>query len=172
MSDKFFMDKVDNLVKQYYFRLREIEKLKSRLEILYRQQKEIIDNIKELILSPYNKVKELFEKDELKVCEDKPVTVYEKSVERVFERLETEADNIKAEIIDTKTDILQLEKDNSEIGFAIEKLDKDYKLIIETIYKYNKKILEVSIDLNMDKSTVSRKRKKALFQLSSYINKE
>ncbi len=172
MSDKFFMDKVDNLVKQYYFRLREIEKLKSKLEILYRQQKEIIDNIKELILSPYNKVKEIFEKDELTVCEDKPVTVYEKSVERVFERLETEADNIKAEIIDTKTDILQLEKDNSEIGFAIEKLDKDYKLIIETIYKYNKKILEVSIDLNMDKSTVSRKRKKALFQLSSYINKE
>ena len=172
MSDKFFMDKVDNLVKQYYFRLREIEKLRSKLEVLYRQQGEIIENIKELILSPYNNVKKLFEGDELSVCEDRAVTVYEKSVERVFERLETEADNIKAEIIDTKTDILQLEKDNSEIGFAIDRLDEDYKLIIETIYKYNKKILEVSIDLNMDKSTVSRKRKKALFQLSGYINKE
>lgn len=172
MSDKFFMDKVDNLVKQYYFRLREIEKLRSKLEVLYRQQGEIIENIKELILSPYNNVKKLFEGDELSVCEDRAVTVYEKSVERVFERLETEADNIKAEIIDTKTDILQLEKDNSEIGFAIDRLDEDYKLIIETIYKYNKKILEASIDLNMDKSTVSRKRKKALFQLSGYINKE
>ena len=46
----------------------------------------------------------------------------------------------------------------------------EYKNILESLYKYNKGTLQTSMNYNMDKSTVSRRRDKVIREVMKWLN--
>lgn len=157
-------------IKDYYESLKVVEGLKHRLEIYENRKKDLENKINNSVIYlnddfkavNYNKINT--ENGGIKISPQ------EKAVDKAFTVLERNLENVKAKILLIQEQINNIETENSVMALILKGLKPEYEKIIEALYKYNKKTLQISIKYNMDKSTVSRKKDKVIKDVMKWIN--
>lgn len=94
----------------------------------------------------------------------------EKAVDKAFSLLEKNLEEVKGEILFIEEQISCIETENADMEYILKEIKQEYKNILESLYKYNKGTLQTSMNYNMDKSTVSRRRDKVIREVMKWLN--
>jgi len=94
----------------------------------------------------------------------------ERAVENAFARLERKLKSLEDDILDTKIAIQELEKEMSDIGFLIGKLNDEARKFVEMRYEKRKSGKVISIELHLSKNSVWKLRDDILDDLSKWLN--
>jgi hypothetical protein len=93
----------------------------------------------------------------------------ERAIDIAFSNLEKQEKNINNEILQTKIYKRELELNNCDMSIVVGQLHSESRTILEDMYKYNKYSTELSFKLNLDESTVRRKRAKIVKDISMWL---
>lgn len=159
--------KAEERVKEYYFKQQKIEQLEYTLKGLYRRKEELTERI---------------DKSRIKLEDDFSAVNYDgvggsgsvtspqdRAIEKAFMRLEKSFEDTVGMIIEVEEEISYLRQNNSEMEYIINGMKQEYREILEGFYKYNKSTLQMTFDMNMDKTTIYRKKNKALRNLQKWF---
>lgn len=160
---------VEEEVKRYYRNLDEKEILTRKLKLYNEHKSQIENDIKNsnITLNPDIKAisYELEKGNSIDICSPQ-----EKEIERAFKRLEIELKMCKLNIINIKDELRKMEKSIAKMDYILNKFSQKSRKMIELLYKEKKTTKEIEIILNMDKSTIYRRRKKILNYIKSFYS--
>ena len=143
-------------IKNYFENLNEIERLNIKMERLIdlkeklRQKSITYDDVKVHTFSIYS--------------------VQERALDKAFNDMEKQIKYIEYDIENIEIQISLLRKENSDIEFVIDKLNDESRTIIELIYKENKSNLKAGIIMNLDESTIRRKKRYIILDIAKFLN--
>lgn len=85
-----------------------------------------------------------------------PRSKVENDLERIYARLDKEYEDTQKEILNTKYLIRSLERQNEKIELYLNLLHEEAKNLLEMKYTKRKGITQISLEMNMSKSTVCK----------------
>lgn len=157
------LKETEQKIKEYYESLKVIERLKQRLQIYENRRKGLEYKIENF---------DVYLEDNFKAVSYDSVTAktygiksspQERAVDKAFYVLERNLENVKAEILLIQEQINDIEAQNSDMAFILKGWKPEYEKILEDFYKKNdKSCIKLSLELNMDRATIYRKRDKAV----------
>jgi len=156
-------------IKKYYESIKVIERLAHRLDIYLSRKSELeakIENSEITLTDDFKAVNF----DKIGGSQNMNVSPQEKAIDRAFHMLEKNLEETKAEIILIEEQISAVKAENSEIEYILNGLKPEYKGIMESLYLYKKGALKTSMNCNMDKVTVYRKRNKVIKDVVKWLN--
>lgn len=156
-------------IKNYFQNLNEIERLNLKMERLIDLKEKLRQKINNSDVSLENDVKSITY-DDVKVHTFSIYSVQERALDKAFNDMEKQIKYIEYDIENIEIQISLLRKENSDIEFVINKLDDESRTIIELIYKENKNNLRTGIIMNLDESTVRKKRRYIILDIAKFLN--
>lgn len=166
----FTFKETEEKIKKYYESLRVIEGLKHRLEVYRKRKADIerkIDNSIIRLAADFEAVNYNKAGGSSGGVKTSP---QEKAVDKAFSLLEKNLEEIKVEILFIEEQISGIETENADMEYILKGIKLEYKNILESLYRYNKGTLQTSMNCNMDKSTVSRRKDKAIKDVMKWLN--
>lgn len=152
-----------------YFRdLAEIERLQKKLAFLNNQKLEIDKDIRESRIILENNLQGI-NYDSSKVQTSYRQSEQEKSIDRAFDRLESELNKINAEIYYTKIYIREIENKTTDLKLILEKLNEDSQRFIKLKYQQNKSYKQIGFHILSSESSIWRMRNLVLCEVGKYI---
>ena len=155
-------------IKKYFKRLNEIERLKLKIERLTDLKEKIRQKINNNDISLENDIKAVAY-DDVKVHNLSVYSVQERALDKAFNDMKEQIKYVEYDIKNIEVQISFLRKENSDIEFVINKLNDESKNIIKSIYKDNKSYMQIGLKMNMDKSTIYRKKEEILETITKWI---
>lgn len=166
----FTFKETEEKVKKYYESLRVIGRLKHKLEI-YRQRKVKLETkIDNSVINLTDNFTAVSYDGVGGGSAGKKVSPQEKAVDKAFLILERNLESVNDEILLIEEQISNIEAENTDIEYILKDLKPEYKEIIEALYKYEKGTLKTSMDCNMDRVTVYRKKEKVIKEVMKWLN--
>ena len=156
-------------IKNYFENLNEIERLNLKMERLIDLKEKLRQKINNSDVSLENDVKSITY-DDVKVHTFSIYSVQERALDKAFNDMEKQIKYIEYDIENIEIQISLLRKENSDIEFVINKLDDESRTIIELIYKENKNNLRTGIIMNLDESTIRRKKRYIILDIAKFLN--
>lgn len=156
-------------IKNYFENLNEIERLNIKMERLIDLKEKLRQKINNSDVSLENDVKSITY-DDVKVHTFSIYSVQERALDKAFNDMEKQIKYIEYDIENIEIQISLLRKENSDIEFVINKLDDESRTIIELIYKENKSNLKAGIIMNLDESTIRRKKRYIILDIAKFLN--
>lgn len=156
-------------IKNYFENLDEIERLNLKMERLIDLKEKLRQKINNSDVSLENDVKSITY-DDVKVHTFSIYSVQERALDKAFNDMEKQIKYIEYDIENIEIQISLLRKENSDIEFVINKLDDESRTIIELIYKENKSNLKAGIIMNLDESTIRRKKRYIILDIAKFLN--
>lgn len=156
-------------IKNYFENLDEIERLNLKMERLIDLKEKLRQKINNSDVSLENDVKSITY-DDVKVHTFSIYSVQERALDKAFNDMEKQIKYIEYYIENIEIQISLLRKENSDIEFVINKLDDESRTIIELIYKENKNNLRTGIIMNLDESTIRRKKRYIILDIAKFLN--
>ena len=156
-------------IKNYFENLNEIERLNLKMERLIDLKEKLRQKINNSDVSLENDVKSITY-DDVKVHTFSIYSVQERALDKAFNDMEKQIKYIEYDIENIEIQISLLRKENSDIEFVINKLDDESRTIIELIYKENKSNLKAGIIMNLDESTIRRKKRYIILDIAKFLN--
>ncbi len=156
-------------IKNYFENLDEIERLNLKMERLIDLKEKLRQKINNSDVSLENDVKSITY-DDVKVHTFSIYSVQERALDKAFNDMEKQIKYIEYDIENIEIQISLLRKENSDIEFVINKLDDESRTIIELIYKENKNNLRTGIIMNLDESTIRRKKRYIILDIAKFLN--
>jgi len=156
-------------IKNYFENLNEIERLNLKMERLIDLKEKLRQKINNSDVSLENDVKSITY-DDVKVHTFSIYSVQERALDKAFNDMEKQIKYIEYDIENIEIQISLLRKENSDIEFVIDKLNDESRTIIELIYKENKSNLKAGIIMNLDESTVRKKRRYIILDIAKFLN--
>lgn len=156
-------------IKNYFENLNEIERLNIKMERLIDLKEKLRQKINNSDVSLENDVKSITY-DDVKVHTFSIYSVQERALDKAFNDMEKQIKYIEYDIENIEIQISLLRKENSDIEFVINKLDDESRTIIELIYKENKNNLRTGIIMNLDESTIRRKKRYIILDIAKFLN--
>ncbi|MBO5100593.1 MAG: hypothetical protein J6B63_04715 [Treponema sp.] len=98
------------------------------------------------------------------------ISPQDRAIEKAFLILEKQLEDVNAEILLIEEQIFNIEMENNNIEFILKGMKSEYINILEFLFKYEKTTLQTSMNCNMDKSTVSRKKDKVIREVMKWLN--
>lgn len=163
-------NEAEEKVKKYYDGIRVIRGLKYRLEVYEKRKADLENKINNSVIK--------LEDNYTAVSYDGiggslggvKVSPQEKAVDRAFLVLEKSLEGVNAEILIIEEQISDIAAENSDIEYILQEMKPEYKEIIESLYKYEKGALKTSVDSNMDRATIYRKKDKVIYEVMKWLN--
>ncbi len=157
-------------VKRYYQNLKAVKGQYKRLESLEKR----LDNIREDINSP--SFDHSFKTDLKGMSYDSiivsggslPSSYMDREIEHIYQELERECKNTESEILRTKALIRTLENENGKMDFYINLLNSEQKRALELKHDKGHSQVQMSFELNISTSSVSRLLKKAYEDIAEF----
>ena len=159
-------------IKNYFENLDEIERLNLKMERLIDLKEKLRQKINNSDVSLENDVKSITY-DDVKVHTFSIYSVQERALDKAFNDMEKQIKYIEYDIENIENIEIQislLRKENSDIEFVIDKLNDESRTIIELIYKENKSNLRTGIIMNLDESTIRRKKRYIILDIAKFLN--
>ena len=156
-------------IKNYFENLNEIERLNIKMERLIDLKEKLRQKINNSDVSLENDVKSITY-DDVKVHTFSIYSVQERALDKAFNDIEKQIKYIEYDIENIEIQISLLRKENSDIEFVIDKLNDESRTIIELIYKENKSNLKAGIIMNLDESTIRRKKRYIILDIAKFLN--
>lgn len=156
-------------IKNYFENLDEIERLNLKMERLIDLKEKLRQKINNSDVSLENDVKSITY-DDVKVHTFSIYSVQERALDKAFNDMEKQIKYIEYDIENIEIQISLLRKENSDIEFVIDKLNDESRTIIELIYKENKNNLRTGIIMNLDESTIRRKKRYIILDIAKFLN--
>lgn len=158
-------------IKAYYFAQKKIAQLEYSLKCLYDRKKELQGRLNSTVTVSLD---DDFRAVSYDGVGGKGANIYnmspqDRAVEKPFKLLETRILKVNEEIFITEDEIAYLRQKNSEIEYVLNALGEEYKIIVEGFYRDNKGIVQMEFELNMDKATIYRKKKKVLYDVWKWL---
>ena len=165
----FTYKETEEKIKKYYESLKVIGRLKHRLEVYRKRKADIERKIENSVIKLNNDFKAV-KYDGIGGRGSIKTSPQEKAVDKAFSLLEKNLEEVKGEILFIEEQISCIETENADMEYILKEIKKEYKNILESLYKYNKGTLQTSMNYNMDKSTVSRRRDKVIREVMKWLN--
>ena len=166
----FTFKETEDKIAEYYRRLKILGGLRHKLEV-YRKRKA---NIESKIENSIIKLENDFSAVNYRTvsCGEGGIKTspQEKAVDKAFLILEKNLEEVNSEILLIEEQINNIEAENSDMEYTLKDIKPEYINILESLYKYNNGTLRTSMNYNMDKSTVSRKKDKAVREVMMWLN--
>lgn len=165
----FTYKETEEKIKKYYESLKVIGRLKHRLEVYRKRKADIERKIENSVIKLNNGFKAV-KYDGIGGRGSIKTSPQEKAVDKAFSLLEKNLEEVKGEILFIEEQISCIETENADMEYILKEIKQEYKNILESLYKYNKGTLQTSMNYNMDKSTVSRRRDKVIREVMKWLN--
>ena len=166
----FTFKETEDKIAEYYRRLKILGGLRHKLEV-YRKRKDDIQNkIDNSIIElsdDFSAVKYDMAGGGSLGFKSSP---QERAVDKAFLILEKNLEEVNFKILLIEEQINNIEAENSDMEYTLKDIKPEYINILESLYKYNNGTLRTSMNYNMDKSTVSRKKDKAVREVMMWLN--
>lgn len=165
---------IDEKIKEYYLKEAKIKQLKNKLNSLFARKEKLEKSLANTTAinfqeSDYSLRAVNYDNVGGKTINISTMSPQDRTIEKTFKNCEVRLLNIANEIIIVEDEIDYLRQENSEIDYIINGLKLEYKKIIEGFYKYNKSIVQLTLELNMDKATIYRKKNKSLEDIQRWL---
>ncbi len=165
----FTYKETEEKIKKYYESLKVIGRLKHRLEVYRKRKADIERKIENSVIKLNNDFKAV-KYDGIGGRGSIKTSPQEKAVDKAFSLLEKNLEEVKREILFIEEEISGIEAKNADIEYILKEIKSEYIEIIEALYKYEKGTLKISIDCNMDRVTVYRKKDKVIGEVMKWLN--
>ncbi len=149
-------------LKSYYKNLREIKRLKAKIEKLREQRQKIIDDM--------NNDNIFLEADVRAISLDNVsssprgfhISQQERAIDTVYKKLYDKQNELYYEIMETELLIGELQISNVDTEYFLQTLDSEDLKLAELYFRDCKTSLQIGFKLNMSTSTVHRRLNKIL----------
>ncbi len=165
----FTYKETEEKIKKYYESLRAAGRLKHRLEIYKRRKADIERKIENSVIKLADNFGAV-SYDGVGGGSGVKISPQEKAVDKAFSLLEKNLEEVKGEIFFIEEQISGIETENADMEYILKEIKSEYTEIIEALYKYEKGTLKTSIDCNMDRVTVYRKKDKVIGEVMKWLN--
>ncbi|WP_125154310.1 hypothetical protein [Clostridium rectalis] len=172
--NKEILKKTEKLVYRYYYYLKNIERLKSKVLILWKQKEEIEKDICHTNITLGEESRSIYYGEKVQISYDN-TSYAEKEAIRAIEKLERELVYKKQKILKLHTRIRELEEQVEDINYNINLLEEDDRKFLRYKYGENKSIDQISMIFNMSRATAYRKKDSLICYMGELIgikNKE
>ncbi|MCM0648654.1 hypothetical protein NBE98_09735 [Clostridium swellfunianum] len=162
--------KTEGRLYRYYWQLRQIDKLKHRVVILWKQLQSIEHDIKQtnVTIEPESRS---FDYSKVRVQTSNDGTSYaENEIIKELEKLHREWQRTKKNLLKTNAQIREFEKEIADIGYVISLLNEECKQFVELKYGESKTLYEIADRLNIGKSTAGRRREEIVEDIAKWLN--
>lgn len=172
MIEEELFRKTEGRLYRYYWQLREMDKLKHKIVMLWKHKESIEKDIKTSNWSiPLQSGSMDYTKEKV-TCSSVGTGGYaEKAAIKEIENLERELLQTKIKIIKINSEIREYQNQSTEIEYHLEQLSEEYKQFIEL--KYGNKTYsytEIAEKLNFSEATARRKRKEVVADMAKWID--
>ena len=157
-------------IKDYYESLKVIEGLRYRLQIYEDRKKDLEDKINNSSIYLNDNFKAVSYGEVNAKNRGIKASPQEMAVDNAFAVLEKNLEDVKAEILLIQEQISSIEAKNSDMAFILKGLKPECKKILEGFYRENdKSCIKLSLELNMDRATVYRKKDKIIKDVKKWL---
>ncbi len=167
ISEELFR-KTEGSLYRHYRQLKEIDKLKNRVQVLSIQKERIRQDLREtnITLEPESRSIEFGERVQSSSTGE---SYAERSLVREIVRLEAEWKYVRRRIIRNNIRIRELEAQIADMEFIIRKFASEYRSFIALRYCEGNALDTIARKLNMSKATASRERKDIVETIAKWI---
>lgn len=170
MIDKDVFRKTEGRIYRYYDNLKKIDKLEYKCMVLEKAKEQLRQDIRNTNVSIETDINMGIGYEERVQTSFKCISYAEKEMIKQIDKLEQEWKNTRRQILKIHAKIREIKNTNSELEYVISLLDTQYRLIAEMKYKDKLSLEKIGLKLNMDKSTVSRARKRIIEDIWKVFN--
>jgi chromosome segregation ATPase len=169
MLDKEQFRKAEGRLYRYYKQLKLIEKLKNTSIVLYKQIKQIEEDMSETNVK-IDYIQSGMAVGEKVQSSSSGTSYAEREIERAIEQLEKELVYKKRKILKLRARIRGMEEEISDMEYNISMLSEENKRFLE--YKYSEKMnpTEIAEKMNMATATAYRKREELVEDIAQWCN--
>lgn len=157
-------------IKKYYDSLRVVGRLRHKLEVCEKRKAELENKINNSIIKLEDNFTAVSYEGTGGSSAGVKTSPQEKAVDRAFMVLEKNFEEVNAEILLTGEQINDILTENSDIEYILKEMKPEYVNIMESLYKYEKGALKASVDSNMDRATIYRKKDKVVKEVMRWLN--
>lgn len=157
-------------IKKYYDSLRVVGRLRHKLEVCEKRKAELENKINNSIIRLEDNFTAVSYEGTGGSSGGVKTSPQEKAVDRAFMVLEKNLEEVNAEILLTGEQINDILTENSDIEYILKEMKPEYVNIMESLYKYEKGALKASVDSNMDRATIYRKKDKVVKEVMRWLN--
>ena len=166
----FTFKETEEKIKKYYDSLRVLGQLKHKLEVYRRRKEDIERKIENSVIRLEDNFKALSYDGVGGGSGNKRISPQERAVDKAFLILERNLEDVKAEILLIEEQISGIETENADMEYILKDIDSEYVNILESLFKYKKGAVKVSVDCNMDRATIYRKKDKVIKEVMKWLN--
>lgn len=173
MIDKEIFRKTEGRLYRYYRHLKEIEKLKYKVVILWNQKEQIENDIKETNVTIELDLNMGIDYSRERIQTSPTGSSYaEQEILKAIGNLEKELFNKKKKILKLHARIREIENQDTDMDYAIRMLGEVYKQFVLLKYKQKLSFEQIGRELHMSsKSTVSDWREKVVIDIAKLLYK-
>lgn len=157
LSEEELLKDTERKLETYFKRETILKLIDKKIEQLELRISEIKRDLKEVNINIPEESKSISYEERVKTSSD-GTSYAESSVMKITERMQMLLEKNELELIDLKAKRFDIKSDNDTIGEKIEGLKKEYKNIIEFIYRDGNTEEFVAQKLNIDRSNVNRRK--------------
>ena len=162
------LNSTEEKIKEYYRHLEVVERLEHRTKLLDKQKADIEADIKNSNITLQCALQGI-DYEGVRVQTSNTTSQQDKALERAFERLEKQLEDINCEILESRILKRKLEQKNNDITFIINKLNDSAKCFVIMRYKERKSYRTISDILHSSTASVSRLRIEILEAVSKWM---
>lgn len=170
MIDKETFRKTEGRVYRYYDNLKNIEKLQYRCMVLEKTKEQLRQDIRNNNVNIETELNMGISYSEKVQSSSLGVSYAEQETIKQIDKLMEECKDTKKQILKLHARIRKAKNENAEMEYIIGILGTQYRLIAEMKYKDKLSLEKIGLNLNMDKSTVSRTRERIVEDVSKLLN--
>lgn len=169
ISEELFKE-TEKKIFSYYRNLKEINKLKQRVEVLSRQKEAIEKDIRETNVDIEPEIKAVDYSKERVQSSSANSSYIEAALIKEIEKLERERKDTIQKILDCNARIREIETSTSEMEYVINDLSEEYKRFLELKYKELKALEYIADNLSIGKTTACRRRKEIIENIACELD--
>lgn len=171
LIDKELFRKTEGRLYRYYRQLKQIEKLKNIVVLLWKQKETIERDIKETNVSIDPESKSIdYSQDRVTASSD-GCSYAEKEIIRAIEKLEKELIYKKKKILKLRARIREMEEQTEDMNYNISMLSEEAKRFIEWKYGEGKSIDYIAAEMYAGaRTTAYRKREELVENIAQWCN--
>ena len=166
----FTFKETEDKIKRYYESLKVIERLRYRLEIYKKRKTDIENKIDKSLITLENDFKAVSYDTVGGGSGSVKTSPQEKAVDKAFLILERNLEEVNAEILLIEEQISSIEAENSDMEYILKGMRREHREVMEALYKYERGAVKTSIDCNMDRATIYRKKNKVIKETMRWLN--
>ena len=162
------LNSTEEKIKEYYRNLDEIERLEHRSMLLDKQKTDIEEDIHNSNISLQYDLKGI-DYEGVRIQTSNTGSQQDKAIDKAFETLEKQLEEINYEILETKILKRRLERKNNDIAFILNKLNDSAKRFVIMRYREGKSYRTISDTLHSSETSIRRFKKDILIDVSKWI---